>query len=91
MPRHTAKLAGTLVRLGLTCGDQGVIYMPMVPEPAIAMLACSRIGAVHSVVFGGFATAELATRIADAKQKVIMSAACGLDPLLGNGSSRICP
>ena len=64
----------------MTRGDRVVIYMPMVPEAAIAMLACARLGAIHSVVFGGFAAAELATRIADAKPKVIVSASCGLEP-----------
>ena len=62
-----AKLAGALARLGVGRGDRVVIYMPMVPEAAIAMLACARLGAIHSVVFGGFAAAELATRIADAQ------------------------
>ena len=61
-------------------GDRVVIYMPMVPEAAIAMLACARLGAVHSVVFGGFAAAELATRIDDAKPRAIISASCGLEP-----------
>ena len=61
-------------------GDRVVIYMPMVPEAAIAMLACARLGAIHSVVFGGFAAAELASRIADARPKVIVSASCGLEP-----------
>jgi propionyl-CoA synthetase len=56
-----------------------IIYMPMIPEAAIAMLACARIGAVHSVVFGGFAAKELATRINDAKPKVIVSASCGIE------------
>ncbi len=77
---RTAKLAGALADLGVTLGDRVVIYMPMVPEAAIAMLACARLGAVHSVVFGGFAAAELATRISDAKPKVIVSASCGLEP-----------
>ena len=77
---RTAKLAGALADLGVTQGDRVVIYMPMVPEAAIAMLACARLGAIHSVVFGGFAAAELATRIADAKPKVIVSASCGLEP-----------
>jgi propionyl-CoA synthetase len=77
---HTARLAGALAALGVTQGDRVVIYMPMVPEAAIAMLATARLGAVHSVVFGGFAAAELATRIADAKPKVIVSASCGLEP-----------
>jgi propionyl-CoA synthetase len=77
---RTAKLAGALADLGVARGDRVVIYMPMVPEAAIAMLACARLGAIHSVVFGGFAAAELATRIADAKPKVIVSASCGLEP-----------
>jgi propionyl-CoA synthetase len=77
---RTEKLAGALAALGVTKGDRVVIYMPMVPEAAIAMLACARLGAVHSVVFGGFAAAELASRIADAKPKVIVSASCGLEP-----------
>ena len=77
---RTAKLAGALAALGVGRGDRVVIYMPMVPEAAIAMLACARLGAIHSVVFGGFAAAELATRIADAKPKAIVSASCGLEP-----------
>jgi propionyl-CoA synthetase len=77
---RTAKVAGALAANGVGKGDRVVIYMPMVPEAAIAMLACARLGAVHSVVFGGFAAAELATRIADAKPKVIVSASCGLEP-----------
>ncbi len=77
---RTAKMAGALAALGVTRGDRVVIYMPMVPEAAIAMLACARLGAIHSVVFGGFAAAELSTRIADAKPKVIVSASCGLEP-----------
>ncbi len=77
---RTAKLAGALADRGVTKGDRVVIYMPMVPEAAIAMLACARLGAIHSVVFGGFAAAELATRIGDAKPKVIVSASCGLEP-----------
>ncbi len=77
---RTAKLAGALAALGVAQGDRVVIYMPMVPEAAIAMLACARLGAVHSVVFGGFAAAELAARIADAKPKAIVSASCGLEP-----------
>ena len=67
-------------QLGVRAGDRVVIYMPMVPEAAIAMLACARLGAIHSVVFGGFAAAELASRIADARPKVIVSASCGLEP-----------
>ncbi|MGH7042008.1 MAG: AMP-binding protein, partial [Acetobacteraceae bacterium] len=77
---RTAKLAGALAALGVGRGDRVVIYMPMVPEAAIAMLACARLGAIHSVVFGGFAAAELAARIADARPKVIVSASCGLEP-----------
>jgi propionyl-CoA synthetase len=65
---------------GVEKGDRVVLYMPMVPEAAIAMLACARLGAVHSVVFGGFAANELATRIDDAKPKVVLSASCGLEP-----------
>ena len=80
MQARTAKLAGALARLGVGRGDRVVIYLPMVPEAAIAMLACARLGAVHSVVFGGFAAAELAARIADAKPKAIVSASCGLEP-----------
>jgi propionyl-CoA synthetase len=77
---RTAKMAGALAALGVQLGDRVVIYLPMVPEAAIAMLACARLGAIHSVVFGGFAAAELASRIADAKPKVIVSASCGLEP-----------
>ncbi|MDO9708365.1 AMP-binding protein [Paracraurococcus lichenis] len=77
---RVAKLAGALRARGVAAGDRVVIYMPMVPEAAIAMLACARLGAVHSVVFGGFAAAELAARIADARPKVILAASCGLEP-----------
>ena len=77
---RVAKCAGALATLGVRAGDRVVIYMPMVPEAAIAMLACARLGAIHSVVFGGFAAAELAARIADARPKVIVSASCGLEP-----------
>lgn len=77
---EVAKLAGVLVDMGVTKGDRVIIYMPMVPEAAMSMLACARIGAVHSVVFGGFASNELATRIDDAKPKVILSASCGIEP-----------
>ena len=76
---EVARAAGALVSEGITVGDRVVIYMPMVPEAIIAMLACARIGAVHSVVFGGFAPRELATRIDDAKPKLIMSASCGIE------------
>ena len=74
-----ARLAGALVGLGVGKADRVLIYMPMVPEAAMAMLACARIGAIHSVVFGGFAAPELATRIDDAKPKVILSASCGIE------------
>jgi propionyl-CoA synthetase len=77
---ETQVLAATLRNLGVEKGDRVVIYMPMVPEAVIGMLACARIGAVHSVVFGGFAANELATRIEDAKPRVILSASCGLEP-----------
>jgi propionyl-CoA synthetase len=77
---RTARVAGALAALGVGRGDRVVIYMPMVPEAAIAMLACARLGAVHSVVFGGFAAAELAKRITDAKPVVVVSASCGLEP-----------
>ena len=80
MQTRTAKFAGALAKLGVGRGDRVVIYLPMVPEAAVAMLACARLGAIHSVVFGGFAAAELASRIADAKPKVIVSASCGLEP-----------
>ena len=76
---QVARFAGALVRQGVEKGDRVVIYMPMVPEVVIAMLACARIGAVHSVVFGGFAPNELATRIDDAKPKLIVSASCGIE------------
>ncbi len=74
-----ARLAGGLAGLGVTKGDRVVIYLPMIPEAVMAMLACARIGAVHSVVFGGFAPAELASRIDDARPKVVISASCGLE------------
>ena len=74
-----AKTAGMLVNKGVVKGDRVVIYMPMIPEAVIAMLACARVGAIHSVVFGGFAASELAIRIDDAKPRVIMSASCGIE------------
>jgi acyl-coenzyme A synthetase/AMP-(fatty) acid ligase len=76
---RVARIAGGLVGLGVGKGDRVIIYMPMVPEAAMAMLACARIGAVHSVVFGGFAAPELATRIDDATPKVVLSASCGIE------------
>src|SRR5215831_14359816 len=75
----TQVLAGILKNFGVRKGDRVVLYMPMVPEAVVAMLACARIGAVHSVVFGGFAAKELATRIEDARPKVILSASCGIE------------
>ncbi|MBN8589172.1 MAG: AMP-binding protein [Rhodothermia bacterium] len=76
---RVAQLAGALSALEVQKGDRVLIYMPMVPEAVMAMLACARIGAIHSVVFGGFAANELATRIDDAKPKVIISASCGIE------------
>ena len=76
---EVAKFAGVLAAQGVSKGDRVLIYMPMIPEAAIAMLATVRIGAVHSVVFGGFAAKELAVRINDAKPKVIVSASCGIE------------
>src|SRR5512132_2847898 len=75
-----ARFAGALAAQGVARGDRVIVYMPMVPEAVIAMLACARLGAIHSVVFGGFAANELATRIEDAKPKVIVSASCGIEP-----------
>src|ERR1051325_10132733 len=79
MRDRTALVAGMLTGLGVRQGDRVLIYMPMVPEAAIAMLACARIGAVHSVVFGGFAAHELATRIDDARPRVVLTASCGIE------------
>ncbi len=76
---QVAQLAGAIRALGVEAGDRVIIYMPMVPEAIMAMLACARIGAVHSVVFGGFAAKELATRIDDAQPKAILSASCGIE------------
>jgi propionyl-CoA synthetase len=77
---QVAELAGAIADLGVGRGDRVIIYMPMIPEAAMAMLACARIGAVHSVVFGGFASNELATRIDDAEPKLILTASCGIEP-----------
>jgi propionyl-CoA synthetase len=85
LQRETAALGAVLQDLGVAKGDRVVLYMPMIPEAAIAMLACARIGAIHSVVFGGFAAKELATRIDDAAPKVILSASCGIE------TSRVVP
>ena len=76
---QVARLAGAIASLGVGRGDRVIIYMPMVPEAAMAMLACARIGAIHSVVFGGFAPHELASRINDAGPKLILSASCGIE------------
>ena len=75
-----ALFAGALSAQGVARGDRVIVYMPMVPESVIAMLACARLGAIHSVVFGGFAANELASRIEDAKPKVVVSASCGIEP-----------
>ena len=77
---QTASLAGALAAKGVTKGDRVIIYMSMVPEALVAMLACARIGAIHSVVFGGFAAHELAVRIDDAKPKAIIATSCGIEP-----------
>ncbi|EHV5552746.1 propionyl-CoA synthetase [Vibrio vulnificus] len=79
MRERVARIAGMLADQGVTKGDRVVIYMPMIPEAAMAMLACARLGAIHSVVFGGFAPNELAVRIEDAEPKVIMTASCGIE------------
>ena len=76
---RVAHAAGALAALGVGKGDRVIVYMPMIPEAVIAMLACARIGAIHSVVFGGFAAPELATRVDDAKPKVVLSASCGIE------------
>jgi propionyl-CoA synthetase len=76
---QVARFAGVLRGLGVEKGDRVIVYMPMIPQAAMAMLACARLGAVHSVVFGGFAPHELATRINNAKPKVIVSASCGIE------------
>ncbi len=83
---QVSRFAGVLKAQGLEKGDTAIIYMPMIPETAVAMLACARIGAVHSVVFGGFAPNELAVRINDAKPKLMISASCGLE-----GATKVLP
>ena len=80
LQERVAHVAGMLQTRGVGIGDRVIVYMPMIPEAAIAMLACARIGAVHSVVFGGFAANELAVRIDDCKPKAILAASCGLEP-----------
>jgi propionyl-CoA synthetase len=77
---EVARVAGALASLGIGKGDRVVIYMPMIPETVFAMLACARLGAIHSVVFGGFAAKELATRIDDVQPKLVISASCGIEP-----------
>ena len=77
---RVAKCAGALASLGVSKGDRVIIYMPMIPEAVIAMLATARLGAIHSVVFGGFASPELAARIDDAKPKIVLTASCGIEP-----------
>jgi propionyl-CoA synthetase len=77
---QVARCAGALARLGVAKGDRVIVYMPMIPETVITMLACARLGAVHSVVFGGFAANELAARINDAQPKAIVTASCGVEP-----------
>ena len=92
LQQQVAKFAGVMQSLGVTKGDRVVIYMPMIPQAVIGMLACARLGAIHSVVFGGFAAHELAVRIDDAKPKLVLSASCGVEvdsiieykPLLDN-------
>ena len=80
MLKEVQTLAAVMADFGVVKGDRVILYMPMVPEAMVAMLACARIGAVHSVVFGGFAAKELATRIEDARPKLMLSASCGLEP-----------
>ena len=80
MLKEVETLAAVMADFGVVKGDRVILYMPMVPEAMVAMLACARVGAVHSVVFGGFAAKELATRIEDAKPKLMLSASCGLEP-----------
>ncbi|MGZ4631869.1 MAG: AMP-binding protein, partial [Actinomycetes bacterium] len=76
---QVSRFAGALRSLGVRKGDRVIVYLPMVPEAVVAMLACARLGAVHSVVFGGFAAAELSARVDDARPKVIVSASCGIE------------
>ena len=80
-----AAFAGVLKARGVVKGDRVIVYMPMIPEAAFAMLAIARLGAIHSVVFGGFAANELAVRIDDATPKAIVLASCGLEPGRGRG------
>ena len=77
---RVAELAGAIAAQGVGKGDRVIVYMPMIPEAAMAMLACARLGAIHSVVFGGFAAHELATRIDDSAPKLVLTASCGIEP-----------
>src|SRR3546814_12460383 len=77
---EVARVAGMIAAQGVGTGDRVIVYMPMVPEAVFAMLACARLGAVHSVVFGGFASHELAKRIDDAEPKLVLPASCALEP-----------
>jgi propionyl-CoA synthetase len=77
---HVARVAGAIAAQGVGKGDRVIIYMPMIPEAVMAMLACARLGAIHSVVFGGFAANELATRIDDSQPKLVLAASCGIEP-----------
>ena len=80
LKEKVSKFSGALKNQGINKGDRVIIYMPMIPEAVIAMLACGRIGAVHSVVFGGFASNELSSRIDDSKAKLLVTASCGFEP-----------
>ena len=80
LKNKVSKFAGALINQGINKGDRVIIYMPMIPEAVIAMLACGRIGAIHSVVFGGFASNELASRIDDSNAKILITASCGFEP-----------
>ncbi len=79
LKERVTKVSGLLASLGVQKGDTVVIYLPMITEAVVAMLACARIGAIHSVVFGGFAAPELAVRLKDSKPKVILTASCGIE------------
>ena len=80
LKEKVSKFAWALKNQGINKGDRVIIYMPMIPEAVIAMLGCARIGAIHSVVFGGFASNELASRIDDSKAKLLVTASCGFEP-----------
>src|SRR6516225_4548895 len=77
---QVSKLAGAIAAQGVRKGDRVIIYMPMIPEAVMAMLACARLGAIHSVVFGGFAAKELVSRIDDCSPKLVLTASCGVEP-----------